>query len=312
MLPTVSRARGNVDEPALRNYQHLIHVLMLATEERIPLLFAKKNQSLPKNLEKSKVAVETWDTKSAENFDTRNKNPLYKRSHKIAIGIPYGKLQNYINDDISKMYKLGVSVGRKIHLDTGDDIFVASFLIHADRGNNGMYQKYAIDLITYVISTFSLKQATNVLYRTFKNKHAGINIGRSGPGVNIHRHKLDAISFVKYESGLVNNPERLKRLKDQLQLDTSIEDILDYQAELEKDKMQNLQKDIQDMVVSADQKLNDKNGDASNITKIEIVSILCIRHKKEVTPSKHKKDVLVNTLQDSIARLQPVRASRLS
>ena len=66
------------------------------------------------------------------------------------------------------------------------------------------------------------------------------------------------------------------------------------------------------MVVSADQKLNDKNGDASNITKIEIVSILCIRHKKEVDPSKHKKDILVKTLQDAISRLYPVCATSLS
>ena len=37
-----------------------------------------------------------------------------------------------------------------------------------------MDRKYAIDLITYVVPAFSVKQATNVLYRTFKNKNAGI------------------------------------------------------------------------------------------------------------------------------------------
>ena len=70
-------------------------------------------------------------------------------------------------------------------MDTGDDSFVASVLIRADRGNNGMDLKDAIDLITYVVPTLSVKQATNVLYCPLKNKHAGIDNGRSGPGVNI-------------------------------------------------------------------------------------------------------------------------------
>ena len=82
------------------------------------------------------------------------------------------------------------------------------------------------------------------------------DIGRSGPGVNIYRCKLDAFLYVKSDSSLVNNPERLKQIKYQLQLATSIEDILDSQAELEKNKTQKLYKDMQDMVLAAEQKLN--------------------------------------------------------
>ena len=70
-------------------------------------------------------------------------------------------------------------------MERGDDSFVASVLIRDDRGNNEMDGKYAIDLITYVVPNFSVKQATNVLYRTFKKKHAGIDIGRNRPRVNI-------------------------------------------------------------------------------------------------------------------------------
>ena len=50
------------------------------------------------------------------------------------------------------------------------------------------------------------------------------DIGCIIPGVKISPQKLDALSYIKSESGLVNNPERLKRLKDKLQLATSIED----------------------------------------------------------------------------------------
>ena len=131
-----------------------------------------------------------------------------------------------------------------------------------------MDRKYAIDLITYVVPAFSVKQATNVLYRTFKKNHAGIDIGCRGPGVNLSRQKLYALSYVKSKSGLVNNPERLKRLRDHLQLDTTIGDILDYQYELQKDKTQKLHKDMQDMVFTAEQKLNNKNGDDLKLTKI--------------------------------------------
>ena len=117
-------------------------------------------------------------------------------------------------------------------MDTGDDRFVASVLIRAYIVNNGMDLRDLIDLITYVVPTLAVKQATNVLYCTFKKKHAGIDIGRRGPGVNISRRKLYALSYVKSKSGLVNNPERLKRLKYRLQLATSIGDILDCQDEL--------------------------------------------------------------------------------
>ena len=127
------------------------------------------------------------------------------------------------------------------------------------------------------------------------------DIGSSGPGAKISRRKLDALSYVKSQSGLVNNPERLKRLKDQLELAGSIEDILASQEELETAKKQKLHEDMQNVVVAAEQKLNDKTGDVSKLTKMEIASILCIRFKKEVTPSKHKKDELVKTLQEAIA-----------
>ena len=80
MLPTVKITRGNVNDQAFRNQHHLFLVSMLAMATRSLLLFAnKKNGSFPKNLEKMKVAVETWDTKGADNFDSRNKKPLYKR-----------------------------------------------------------------------------------------------------------------------------------------------------------------------------------------------------------------------------------------
>ena len=171
-------------------------------------------------------------------------------------------------------------------MDTGDDRFVASVLIRAYIVNNGMDLRDLIDLITYVVPTLAVKQATNVLYWTFKKKHSGIDIGRRGPEVKIYWRKLDALSYVKSDSGIVNNPDNLKRLKDRLDLATSTGDILDYQADIDKDKNKNLHKDTQDMVVAAEQKLNNNNGDDSKITKIEIASILCIRYKKEVTPSR--------------------------
>ena len=133
-----------------------------------------------------------------------------------------------------------------------------------------MNQKDVIYLITYVVPTLSVKQATNVLDCTFKNKHAVIDIGRSGPGVNIYQRKLDALLYVKSDSGLVNNPESLKRQRYQLQLATSIEDFFDSRAELDKDKTQKLHKYMQYVVVAEEKKLNDKNGDTSKLTKIEI------------------------------------------
>ena len=75
----------------------------------------------------------------------------------------------------------------------------------------------------------------------------------------------------------MNNPESLKRQRYQLQLATSIEDFFDSRAELDNDKTQKLHKYMQYVVVAEEKKLNDKNGDTSKLTKIEIASIICIR-----------------------------------
>ena len=76
-LPTVRRARENVDEPSLINHNHMIHVSMLAMSERSPLLFANEQTDIfKKNLEKLKVAVKTWYAKGADTSDSRNNNPL--------------------------------------------------------------------------------------------------------------------------------------------------------------------------------------------------------------------------------------------
>ena len=176
MLPTMKIARGNVDNPDLRNHHHLLHVSLLAMTARSPLLFANKKKIFSKKKEKLKVTVETWESKGAENFDSRNKKPPSKRSYVIPLGIPFGTLQHYINDDLSKRYKLGVSVGRKSYLNTRGDHFVASVIIRFGRGDNGVDQKDTIDLITDVVLTLSVKQAKNVLDRTLKNKHAGIDL----------------------------------------------------------------------------------------------------------------------------------------
>ena len=68
------------ERPSLQKPTPPVSCVNVGNGNKKPATICKqKNGSFPKNLEKMKVAVETWDTKGADNFDSRNKKPLYKR-----------------------------------------------------------------------------------------------------------------------------------------------------------------------------------------------------------------------------------------
>ena len=46
MFPTVRRARGNVDDSALKNHHHMLHVFMLEIASIILLLLSKKQNGI--------------------------------------------------------------------------------------------------------------------------------------------------------------------------------------------------------------------------------------------------------------------------
>ena len=86
----------------------------------------------------------------------------------------------------------------------------------------------------------------------------------------------------------MNDPERLKRLKGRLELARSIEDALGSQEKLQVGKKEKLSREYANILPVAEKKLKFKNADVLKLTKLEITSVLCATHKKEVNHFRHE------------------------
>jgi hypothetical protein len=126
------------------------------------------------------------------------------------------------------------------------------------------------------------------------------DISREGGGIKLAARKLDCLGSIKPYSGLVNNEEQLRKMKNQVGLAQSI---MDIQA---LDKATTLQKRKDDttalvlLSVNAREKLAEKDGDVSKITKKEICAILLAFHGTMVDESKHLKPALVQMLTEKM------------
>ena len=154
-----------------------------------------------------------------------------------------------------------------------------------------------------VAITDSQREVLNVTHMTALTKReimkdaAGV-----GQGMKLAARKLDSLGSIRPHSGLVNNEEKLAKMKNQVGLAKSIADI---QAQ---DKAATLKKKDADthalllLAANAREKLSVKNGDVSKMTKKEICSILLACYGALFEESKYAKPVLVQMLSEKIEK----------
>jgi hypothetical protein len=117
----------------------------------------------------------------------------------------------------------------------------------------------------------------------------------NGATMNLAARKLNNTGDIQHHCGLENTEEKVRKLQNQLQLSDSIVAIIkehDNEASQKRIKVQSMHSEV---VPVAIQRLKANNGDATKLTKKEILAILFfVFHTLE--EDKKKKDVRVAVL----------------
>ena len=98
-------------------------------------------------------------------------------------------------------------------------------------------------------------------------------VGGIGAQTNAPKRKMDALAGIRGHCGLLNNPERLKRLKEQSDLALSLASIRRAQQEEKKSKKEADVAGLFNKAPEALLKLDKKGMDAPKFTKEEICSV---------------------------------------
>jgi hypothetical protein len=122
-----------------------------------------------------------------------------------------------------------------------------------------------------------------------------------GAMIKLVARKLDHLGSIKAHSGLVNEPSQMLKWQNQVDLAKSLVDIQEHDKKEAAKKMADESTMLVMLAGSAMEKLSQKSGDVSKITKKEICSILLACYGALVEESKHNKPALVDMLRVKIA-----------
>jgi hypothetical protein len=107
--------------------------------------------------------------------------------------------------------------------------------------------------------------------------------GGVGATLRTAQRKLDNFGYIKSHSGLANDPERLERMRNQVDLTASFADIHNVQARDDQQKKKAEQRGLLDLVRAAIVKFNAKGRDATKLNSQQrnscsVVGVLLCRH----------------------------------
>ena len=141
----------------------------------------RTNWSKGENLKKLTQAVAEWTDGSGRAAPREFLGEPELRKPSLAefaalVDIPKGTIGNYVTSTEGKARSLGASSGRSSHLSSDDKLFVADNLRRADRGNDGMSNQKAIDVVQDLKPALSRSQAETAL-RAVRREHSSVLTG---------------------------------------------------------------------------------------------------------------------------------------
>jgi hypothetical protein len=125
--------------------------------------------------------------------------------------------------------------------------------------------------------------------------------GGIGAQTNAPKRKMDALAGIRGHCGLLNDPERLKRLKEQSDLALSLASIRRAQQEEKKSKKEAGVAGLFNKAPEALLKLDKKGMDALKLTKEEICSVAHCCFSTTLNSSL-KKPKLVSDFEELVAK----------
>jgi hypothetical protein len=239
-------------------------------------------------------------------------------------GIPKGTLAPYVTKNLKKRKKIGGTAGRPRLLSKQQESLVVDVVRRHDRANKGKSVAEVVDLVQEVGGVDRL-QARNAYNRTISRVHKSELTGAikaqatttnrtaitieqqfrwhnlvSSMYADLIRLNAEEGSGQPYDSwkecfveGVPNNPVRLKRFKEALQLAASLAEISESTQEEEVEKRAQEFAVFREAAPKALEKWRLKNKDFEKVTVLEIQALSKIYYNTTVAKSKKAEVVSV-------------------
>ena len=133
------------------------------------------NWGEPPHSDVLQAAIQDWDNKTGSYFDKNGEGIVDYKIFATLHGIPFKNFYKYIHPDPDKHQKLSDGSRGKVRALTNDDVkFFGAVFARADRGNDGLSVKEAVDAIIEYVPTMSRRGANQQLRRHILPKNAGV------------------------------------------------------------------------------------------------------------------------------------------
>jgi hypothetical protein len=123
--------------------------------------------------------------------------------------------------------------------------------------------------------------------------------GGYGATMKLAKRKLDNLEYIKAFSGVQNDPDRLCRLTNKLELVQSLASITDAEAEDAAAQKAAGEAETQLPASASKNKLIEKDLDPNKLTQREIIAVLAVYYRKQESEKKNKPS-LVSLLKAAI------------
>ena len=146
-------------------------------------------------------------------------------------------------------------------------------------------------------------QARIVLNPTPRDYELGAimrSAGGSGGGIGLPKRKLDAMAGIRGQSGVLNDKERMRKMRAQLELAGSLAVVKHVEVEAKRAKKDAAESGLFDSAPGAVVKLRSKEGDVSKLYKTEMCAI-ALRYFATTLNATLKATDLANALRALIA-----------
>ena len=121
--------------------------------------------------------------------------------------------------------------------------------------------------------------------------------GGNGGKTKLEKRKLDSLGYIKYFSGVHNDPDRLICLTNKLEIAQYLDSIYDAEEKESAAHKGACEAETQLLAPAAKNKLIARRADATKLTKKDIVVVLAVYYGKKETDDKNNP-ILADLLEE--------------
>lgn len=233
-------------------------------------------------------AITDWDNQDGSYFDENGEGITDYKVFATLHGIPSHTFYKYIHPDRNKRRKLGDGFRGKPRALTNDDVkFFGEVFARADRGNDGLSMKEAVDAVIEYVPGISRRGARQQLGRHILPKNAA---------AGVLKKTLQKVQATTSDRTNINLPQQFR------QMASAMAEINAQEADDALKKKQENEKESAELAPASARKLEANGRNIAKCTVKEIYSLLVTIYNINLTGSKLRKPDFVTRLENEITR----------